>query len=90
MVAATVILRGVAAGSRRICAACALPTCLRNFGDAGSHISAGVAADIVAINLAGAGMHVSPYVVLNSAGPGSGTGGFWSHNALHSLYLGME
>jgi hypothetical protein len=66
-----------------------LPASFRNFGDAGLHISTGIA-DIVAIDLAGASMHVSSNVALNSAGPGSGACGFRTHHTLNTLHLVME
>jgi hypothetical protein len=67
MVATTIILPSIdgSVGSARSSAG-ALSASSRNFSDAGPHISAGVAADIVAINLAGPGMHVSPDAALVS------------------------
>ena len=66
MVATTVIWRSIDGSVGSAGSSGSLSASPGNFGNAGFHISASTAADIVAINLAGAGMHVSPYVALVS------------------------
>ena len=66
MIAAAVVLRRIDGSVGTARGPAALSASSGDFGDAGPCISAGIAADIVAINLAWAGMHVSPYVALVS------------------------
>ena len=66
-----------------------LPVSPGNLGNAGLHIYAGIAADIVAINLAGTSMHICSYVALGCSRR-SCTRRSRSHNALNTLHLVVE